>query len=87
MITIRIFPAPEKLIQAATKQWHYQKKTEVKRKQSPGRKKEDHTNNNNTDKKDTAISTLHAAIAKATKERLALESETRDNLQKWKKLS
>ena len=56
-------------------------------KQSPDRKKEDHTNNNNTDKKDTAISTLHAAIAKANEERLALDSETRDNLKKRKKLS
>lgn len=55
----------------------------MKRKQSPGRKcKDQNPPGNNKDKKDTFISKLHAAIAKANEDKLALESATRDNLKK-----
>ena len=59
-------------------------KAGVKRKQSAGRKKND-TNTHSIDNKDS-ISQLHAAIAKANKERLALETATRDNLKDMEKL-
>ena len=53
-------------------------KAGVKRKQSVGQKKND-INAHSIENTDN-ISQLHAAIARANKERLALETATRDNL-------
>jgi len=55
-------------------------KVGVKRKHSPGHRKKDNNNKNNTDLKDTTIPTLHDDIPKANEENLALENATRDNL-------
>jgi len=83
---IRRLPELENLVQKKKKPVVPLEKVGVKRKESPGRRKKDHYNNDNTDKKDTAISQLHAAITKANEERLALENATRDNLKQMEKI-
>jgi len=60
-------------------------KAGIKRKQSPGRQNKLKIATD-LDKKDTVISKLHAAIARANEERIALENATRDNLKQMEKI-